>query len=168
MRRFDFEVLPMGINNRNYPGAFTGNVEMVIKSILYGKTLHLYSGTSLIGDERVDIEHPNATLNIRVEDFLQNDNRQWDWVLLDPPYAIQRANLKLKDYGEKDSLSGNVKWRRILKWYCAKHTENVLWLDFCAPNYPGFYRKKLWLFMPGGYHTVRVLSWLKREMKPLL
>lgn len=168
MRKFEFEVLPMGINRKDYPGAFTDNVAWVIKSVLYGKVLHLYSGSSLLGNERVDIKHPNATLNMRVEDFLQNDDREWDWVLLDPPYAIQRADLKLKDYGEKDSLSGNVKLRRMLKWYCAKHTENVLWLDFCAPNYPGFYRKKLWLFIPGGYHTVRVLSWLKREMKPLL
>jgi len=29
-------------------------------------------------------------------------------------------------------------------------------------------RKKLWLLLPGGYHNVRVLSWLKREMKLLL
>jgi len=48
------------------------------------------------------------------------------------------------------------------------HTENVLWLDQCAPNFGGFGRKKLWVFIPGGWMNVRVLSWLKREMKPLL
>ena len=168
MKKLEVEVLPMGINNKGYPGAFTLQVESVIKSVLYGKVLHLYSGTSLIGNIRVDIEHPNATINCRVEDFLQTDNSQWDFVLLDPPYAITRANLKLKEYGEHANLSGNVKWRRIMKWYCAKHSGNVLWLDYCAPNLPGFKRQKLWLFLPGGYHTVRVLSWLKREMKPLL
>lgn len=168
MRRFEFEVLGMGMNRGNYPGAFTPNVKAIIKSVIYGRVLHLYSGASLIGDERIDIEHPNASLNMRVEDFLQEDKRQWDFVLLDPPYAITRANLKLKEYGERDNLSGNVKWWRILKQYCQAHTENVLWLDMCAPMIRGFARKKLWLLLPGGFHTVRVLSWLKREMKPML
>ena len=47
-------------------------------------------------------------------------------------------------------------------------TGHVLWLDFCAPTISGFYRRKLWLVLPGGFHTVRVLSWLQQEMKPLL
>jgi len=158
--------MQMGINNSGYPGAFTKPVKQIIKSVIYGKVLHLYSGSSLIGDERVDLEHPNATINCRVENFIREDIRDWDWCLLDPPYAIQRANLKLGAYGEYRSLSGNTLLRAAIRRYCQNHVDNILWLDMCAPSIKGFGRKKLWLLLPGSFCTVRVLSWLKREMKP--
>ena len=89
MRKFEFEVLGMGMNTSDYPGAFTEPVKQIIKSVIYGNVLHLYSGSSFIGDERIDLEHPHATKNMRVEDFIEGDTRTWDWCLLDPPYAIQ-------------------------------------------------------------------------------
>ena len=88
--------------------------------------------------------------------------------MLDPPYQIASADTKLNDYGIKSAASSNVVLRRKLKHYFQRHTDNILWLDICAPSIRGFYRKKLWLVLTGGFHTVRVLSWLKREMKPLL
>jgi len=161
MNKFDFEVLGMGMNTSGYPGAFTVPVQRVIESVLYGRILHLYSGSSLIGEERIDIEHPNATKHCRVEEFIEHDERDWDWVLLDPPYAIKSLK-KLKDYGERSSLSSNVKWRNLIREYMIKHTQNVLWLNFCAPMIEEFIREKLWLFLPGGFHAVRVLSWLRK------
>ena len=167
MRKFDFEVLGLGMNNSGYPGAFTEPVKQIIKSIIYGRVLHLYSGSSLIGNERIDLEHPNATQNRRVEDFIRDDKGDWDWCLLDPPYAITRRK-KLDAYAETASLSADVQWRNYIKQYFREHIDNVLWLDYCAPTIIGFRRKTLWLLLPGGFHNVRVLSWLKREMKPLL
>ncbi len=167
MKRFDLEALPMGVNDGKYAGSFTSTVKSIIKSVLQGSVLHLYSGSSFMGDERVDLAHPNATLNCKVEEFIGNDRREWDWCLLDPPYAISQKS-KLRDYEEVGSLSGNVAWRRQIKEYLRHHVDNVLWLDFCAPTILGFGRQKLWLLLPGGFHTVRVLSWLKREMKPLI
>jgi len=167
LRKFDFEVLGLGMNSSGYPGAFTKPVQIIIKSVLYGNVLHLYSGSSLIGDERIDLEHNNATKNMRVEDFLKEDTRNWDWVLLDPPYAITRRK-KLEQYAETASLSADVQWRNYIKQWFREHTDNLLWLDYCAPMITGFGRKKLWLLLPGGFHNVRVLSWLEREMKPLL
>lgn len=139
----------------------------IIKSVLYGKILHLYSGSSFIGDVRIDLEHPNATHNCRVEDFIQNDGDKFDWVLLDPPYAITRRK-KLDKYAESASLSSDVKWRNEIKNYFRTHTENILWLDYCAPQVKGFRRKKIWLLLPGGYHHVRCLSWLQKEMEILI
>lgn len=167
MRKFEFEVIGMGMNSSNYPGAFTEPVKKIIKSVVSGKVLHLYSGSSLIGDERVDLEHPNATRNCRVEEFLGEDSRDWDWCLLDPPYAITRRK-KLDKYAETASLSADVVWRNSIKDYFRRHISNILWLDYCAPFIVGFRRKKLWLLLPGGYHNVRVLSWLQREMDLLL
>lgn len=167
MRRFEFEVLGMGMNTSGYPGAFTKPVHDIIKSVIYGSVLHLYSGSSLIGTERVDLDHPNATVNIRVEEYLKRNEDNWDWVLLDPPYAITRRK-KLEKYAETASLSADVQWRNKIKQWFREHTDNILWLDYCAPMITGFRRQKLWLLLPGGYHNVRVLSWLKREMRPLL
>ena len=167
MRRFEFEVLGLGMNSTDYPGAFTKPVQDIIKTTVAGSVLHLYSGSSLIGDERIDLEHPNATTHCRVEDFIQADERLWDWILLDPPYAITQQK-KLAAYAETASLSANVIWRTQIKDYFRRHTQNILWLDFCAPMIEGFCRRKLWLLLPGGYHSVRVLSWLEKEMELLL
>jgi len=166
MRKFEIEALPMGVNDGKYAGSFTPTVKSIIKSVISGDVLHLYSGSSFIGSERVDLAHANATKNCKVEDFIQQDERTWDWCILDPPYAITQKS-KLSDYEEVGSLSGNVSWRRQIKEYLRHHADNILWLDFCAPTITGFRREKLWLLLPGGFHTVRVLSWLKREMKPL-
>ena len=168
MRKFDIEVLGMGFNNSDYSGAFTLPVVNIIRSHISGKVLHLFSGSSFIGDERVDIEHPNATLKCDVKEFIESDNRHWDWVILDPPYNITRAGAKLKGYGLVGCVASDVIFRRYLKTFFQEHTDNILWLDICAPVVKGFRREKMWLLLPGGFHTVRVLSWLKREMKPLL
>jgi len=168
MRKFEFEVLGMGTNNSGYPGAFTPAIQKLISNLVSGKVLHLFSGSSLIGDERIDIEHPNATCHQDIKDFIATDMRTWDWTILGPPYAIIRAKSKLATYGKAKAIRSDVPFRRKLKAYLSSHTDNILWLDFCAPLVPSFNRQKLWLVLPGGFHTVRVLSWLKREMKPLL
>jgi hypothetical protein len=167
MKKFEVEAIGLGFNNSDYPGAFTPTIEQLIKSTINGKVLHLFSGSSLIGDERVDLEHPSATINQDVGIFLIEDNRNWNWVLLDPPYGLYRVGSKLKEYANDKSLAGNLVLARALKRYCQMHTDNILWLDICAPMIKGFHRRKLWLCLPGGMHIVRVLSWLERVSKPM-
>lgn len=168
MRRFEFEVLGLGFNNSGYPGAFTKPVETTIKNHISGRVLNLFSGSSFMGDERVDISHPNATINCDVKQFIEADKRNWDWILLDPPYNITRVGTKLKGYGLSGCVMSDVNFQRKLKAYFQRYASNILWLDICAPVVRGFRREKLWLFLPGGFHTVRVLSWLKREMDLLI
>jgi hypothetical protein len=168
VKRFKFEVMGMGFNNSSYPGAFTKPIEDIIRNHIAGTVLHLFSGSSLIGDTRVDINHKNATLNYDVKDFIKTDKEHWDWVILDPPYNITRVGTKLKGYGLSGCVASDVSFRRALKAYFQEHTENVMWLDICAPMVKGFQCEKLWLLLPGGFYTVRVLTWLKREMKPLI
>lgn len=167
MRKFEHEVLSLGIASGNYAGEYTPSVIRVIKGLVDGKILQLYSGSSLIGQERIDISHPNATRNCRVEDFVLSDNHDWDWVILDPPYGITQPARKIPDYGEYGNPLGNAKTRRMLRHYFQLHASNVLWLDYSAPIIEGFCREKLWFFIPVGFQYIRVLSWLKREMKPL-
>jgi len=168
MRKFDIEAIGMGTNNTGYPGAFPQAIQSLILGLITENTLHLFSGSSKIGKVRVDLEHPNATINCDIRQFIVTDDGHYEWTILDPPYAIIRSEKKLATYGSSKAISSDVLFRRRLKQYLQRHTENILWLDFCAPIIKGFYRKKLWLVLPGGFHTVRVLSWLQWEMKPLM
>lgn len=168
MRKFELEAVSMGISPGGYPGAFTIPVKRLIQDTISGKVLHLYSGSSFIGDERIDIEHPNATQNIDVYDFVKTDDRQWDFVILDPPYQLKQQEQKQKGYGKKLSMIQDVKVRRAIRAYFHLHVDNILWLDYCAPIMQGFGRKKLWLLIPLSFERVRILSWLKRENGALL
>lgn len=168
MRKFELDCLSGIPLVNDYQGAFPLAVDTIIRRLINGKVLHLFSGSSLIGEERIDIEHKNATLNCNVKEFIKTDQRQWDWAILDPPYDITRKDVKLPSYGLRGAVTSDVIFRRNLKQYFQKHTDNILWLDICAPMIKGFSRQKLWLILSGGFHTVRILSWLKREMKPLL
>ena len=175
-KNFEIEISGLGMNNTGYPGAFTPTVNNIIQEIqnsLYQtlasysepkmvQILHLFSGVSKIGDVRVDIERPEATDNIDVLDFIQSDTRHWDLVILDPPYEIKTTS-KLSEYGKTSSVAANVPLRTALVQYFIKHCDNVVWLDMCAPLFEGFNREKLWFLFPGGYRTVRILSWLKRR-----
>ena len=160
-KNFDIEVTGMGFNITGYPGAFTPVVKNIIEKTIHCKILHLFSGQSEIGEERIDIKHVNATKKINVKDFLRVNNQNWDWVLLDPPYNLMKKN-KTREYKIQQPFSADVKLRNLLRNYCIKHTENILWLDYCAPMVKGFRRKKLWLLLPGGFHNVRILSWLTK------
>lgn len=158
-KNFDIEVTGMGFNITGYPGAFTPTVKKIIEDTIYGKVLHLFSGQSEIGEERIDIEHINATKRMNVKDFLKTDNRNWDWILLDPPYKIIRK-IKTKEYKIQQPFSADVELRNLIRDYSIKHTNQILWLDYCAPMVKGFNRRKLWFLLPGGFHNIRILSWL--------
>lgn len=167
---FDVEICGMGNNKGNYPGAFTPRIEMIIKETIKfnghssDRVLHLFSGKSFIGHERIDLETPEATKRTGVLDFIKEDTRQWEWVILDPPYEIKRKS-KIEEYARTSSVAADVVLRRELEKYFNRSTQNVLWLDMCAPLPNGFKRKQLWFLFPGGYHTVRILSWLiKRDI----
>lgn len=157
---FDIEIGGLGMNRTGYPGGFTPTVQRIINQVIYGKVLHLFSGVSKIGDIRIDIEREEATHREDVLEFIENDVRRWDFVILDPPYELNKKS-KIEVYGRTSSIAADVFLRNKLADYFLNHTNNVLWLDMCAPLPKGFKRKKLWFLFPGGYHTLRVLSWLE-------
>ena len=163
---FELEVLGMGFNITGYPGAFTPTVKRIIEQTISGRILHLFSGQSTLGTERIDIQHFNATKNIEVKEYLRwedkNWGREWDWILLDPPYNLM-GKTKTREYKIQQPFSADVELRNLIRDYALKYTTNVLWLDYCAPMIKGFKRKKLWLLLPGGFHNVRILSWLIKE-----
>lgn len=167
MRRFEFEVLGMRSNDTAYAGGFSLTVREIVKEFIGGKVLHLFSGASVIGDIRIDATNSNATNNMAVDAFLASDERYWDWVILDPPYKLANTGSAAPHYDMPIAVSQNIPFRRKLENYLRNHTDNVFWLDICAPLPKGFRRHKVWFLFPGGYRPLRVLSWLKREMRPL-
>lgn len=160
------EVKPIsqGFPVSDYDGAFPMKVERQIKMLAGSPCLHLFSGSSKIGDERVDFAHPNATIKGDVIEFLKHDDRQWKWVVIDPPYKIDNAAKKLSDYQDYTAISASIPKRDAICSYLKGHAENILWLDRVSPLVWGFYRKKVWLFIHlNGWNNVRVLTWLARQ-----
>jgi hypothetical protein len=164
MERFEHEVKFLGFQRKNYPGSFSIEVEKIIKSIIKSPCLHLFSGKSKLGDERIDFSSKEATKNMDVFEFIKQDNKNWKWCILDPPYNIDKPQQKLKGYSNITPVSASIPKRNALSEYFLKHVENILWLDLCAPLPEGFQRIKLWFLLPGSYRHVRVLSWLKRKI----
>ena len=166
---FEIEVLGLGNADGNYPGEFTQPVKDIINYTIKDakQVLHLFSGISTIGQVRVDLECPQATDKKDVIDFIKADTRYWDFIVLDPPYEIHRKS-KIEEYARASSVAADVSFRRKLQDYFQSHTDNILWLDMCAPLPKGFKRKKLWFLFPGAYHTIRILSWLTKYQSPLL
>lgn len=162
---FPVLVKAMGIPSGGYPGMFPPTVEQDIRAIVRSPCLHLFSGSSLIGDVRVDLAHPSATLHMDVLEYLGTTeaDRSWEYVLLDPDYEIVRKPMKLRGHARYDSIGGNLLLRRVIEDYLIGHARNVLWLDQCAPRPPGFHRRRLTVYLPGGYNAPRFLSWLARS-----
>jgi len=62
--------------------------ERLYAKLCKGKILHLFSGTSLLGDVRVDIDNPMATHKIDLQEGkLPFQNLEFDTVISDPPWA---------------------------------------------------------------------------------
>lgn len=159
--QYQVEVKGLGFPSTDYPGAFSPGVNRLLLKVTANSqsVLHLFSGSSLIGHKRIDASRHEATSRQDVLDFITTDIKNWDFVILDPPYEIRRKS-KLQAYSKSISLSSDVILRRRLCSYFREHVTNILWLDLCAPLPAGFIRQKLWFFLPGEYHPVRVLSWL--------
>ncbi|MFH1231238.1 MAG: hypothetical protein V1709_07045 [Planctomycetota bacterium] len=164
MRKFAYELIGMGTAQGNYDGEFTPTVKHLILSHIKkepGKVLHLFSGASTIGDVRIDIDNPNATHNMAVEDYLEQSNDIFKWVLLDPPYLVESHDLK--GYKISKAFSADVPARQQFQEWAQEHTEFIIWLDLCAPMPAGFKRDKIYVLLHGGYRNVRVLSILKNR-----
>ena len=162
------EVKPefMGIQNAGYPGAFPPKVEARIRKLVASPCLHLFSGRSKIGDVRVDLERPEATVNMDVFDYLIRGpgcDRQWKWILADPPYRLTEPNRKLLGHAQTYSVAANIVLRSALSDFFQRYTENILWFDQCIPPIKGFRWEKVWLYHLWSWGNIRALTWLKRK-----
>jgi len=163
MLNFEIEAVHFGIPKGTYAGQFSPAIDKIIKKTISGRTLHLFSGSSLIGDERIDLAHSNATKRMNVFEFIEQNKEEWDFCVLDPPYKSMEGARKLVKstaWAGHKPVSGNTLYRRIMAAFFLKHCKNVLWFDYVTPCPKGFERKKVWFIYNDGYRNVRALSWL--------
>jgi hypothetical protein len=113
---------------------------------------------------RVDLDHPTATHHADVLEFVDRAEakQKWEWIVLDPDYY--KKPLHRKEYAKRfcGGLAGDVKKQQKIKAFLTKHAENIIWFDVVAPLLPGFEIYKMWVYLPGGFFRVRVLTWYKR------
>lgn len=149
-----------------YKGSFHPNVEKVIRNVIGNKyCVHLFSGSSQIGNIRVDIDNPNATNNQNVYDFIQEYQlRETNSILLlDPDYHLKRNDLKLKPHGIKESLAGNVLAHKLFYSFLDRnHFDEILLLDLCSPSFSNYKEKHFWRVKYQGWVHNRTLTLYSR------
>jgi hypothetical protein len=87
------KLVKVGNGSDEYPGNFTKQEITIINRFKKGKTLNLFSGRSLIGNERIDFSCKEATINQDVFEFLKKNDLYFDTVILDPPYNSNFARI---------------------------------------------------------------------------
>jgi hypothetical protein len=90
------DVIYSNVSNADYPGKFTNFEINIIKFYMRGFTLHLFSGTSDIGDIRIDFSRKEATHNMDVFKFLAKNIDKLigkvKTIILDAPYNKKFAD----------------------------------------------------------------------------
>ena len=155
----EVECLGLGTSDGSYPGVWTNRLKRIVMKTIQSPTLHLFSGSSDVGDERIDYSHEKATIRDDVFHFIRNDKRTWKFVVIDPPYELENP----MKYDKPKAISSDVPLRRELSKWLMNHAENIIWIDFCSPVFTGFRRKKTWIFFPGGFHRIRIMTLLERK-----
>lgn len=172
--RMKAEIIFGGLHKGEYPGAFPPKIEKIIRELVSKDkpVLHLFSGSSMIGDVRVDINpDSNATHKVDVFEFLKSDESQslWKWVIADPDYSDEQMHRLKRTAGiSSQGIGGDVYKSRALKLFMIKWAQNILWLDRRMPKFSNcFERRYVWLVNQGGWHDVRILQWLSIKSKRL-
>jgi hypothetical protein len=163
------EVIFGGMGRGDYPGAFPPKVEEIIRSCIgnSNSVVHFFSGSSRIGQVRIDLGHENATHRGDVFDLLKRKDpaiwHEWEWLVADPDYCEEQERRLARERG---FMIGDrfADWRdeRLIEELVERFVENVLWLDRRMPHFKGLEFKKIWLVWQGGWRNIRVLTWQSR------
>ena len=157
---------------KGYKGSFHPNVEKVIKEIIKDRfCVHLFSGSSKIGNVRIDIDNPNATINQNVYDFIQEYKLEESnaVLLLDPDYHLKRNDLKLKTHGIKESLAGNVLAHKLFyKFLDNNDFKEILLLDLCSPTFKNYKEEHFWRVKYQGWVHNRTLTLYRKTNSSLI
>lgn len=156
------DLINVGMGTSGYQGDFTKHEIDIIKNEMNGKkTLHLFSGSSTLGDERIDFDNPNATHKGDVFEFLrdyENKEEKAKVVVLDPPYLHEKS---IKEYTKAENIYRSQQSKVKLKkedLFHAFDPENPQQtrelFDLIAKNVkPEKIVMKSWnYYVPEGYH----------------
>jgi hypothetical protein len=134
-------------NGGKYPGSFTKKEYDWLKTYALGSVLHLFSGSSVFGDVRVDLANPNATHQQDVFEFLRTNTRPFDSVVLDPPYNAKFAERYAALF------NGKAAHQFIIFAQCQKTTDLWTLLHHLSPR--RILLKSWNWYIVKGYHMFR-------------
>jgi hypothetical protein len=174
VKKNTLEIITVGNGNKEYYGNFTKKENQIIKSNLFGKTLHLFSGKSKIGNVRVDYKYGNIRsdvfeyLELLIPEYLKLHNEQFGTVLIDAPYNQKFADKyqKIGNTPEQFIIFANSRdTTRLFKLINEKIKPKRIILkswNYYVPN--NYYLKKGYLCYAGGYRKPTLLLILDKQI----
>ena len=177
------DVITVSNGSNKYPGDFTNKEILIIKKYAKGRIINLFSGSSTIGDFRIDFAHSNATENSDVFDWLENLGIGFkiyhqQSVIIDAPYNKRFADKynalnqfqTLDNSLEQFIIFANSKKTTLLFELIRKKIDpNIIilksWNYYILPDYT---LKKGYICYAGGYRKSTFLLILeKRAMETI-
>jgi len=153
------------VNQTGYQGGFPETVERKIEKLASkeDKVLHLFSGSSKVGDIRVDINpESNANCVMDVRDFFETEEarQKWDLVIADPDYNKNQA----KKLDRPESLVSTQIWSNQggitekFQDFFDSYAKKVLWFDYRVPKIDNFELERAWIFHRWYLGKIRALT----------
>ena len=161
------EIINVGNGSNQYPGDFTKEENQIILRNCKGKVLHLFSGSSEIGDLRIDFTHKNATHKWDVFEFLEYNNLQdFNTIIIDAPYNKRFADKyqKIGNTPKQFIIFADTKRTTKLFYYINIINPEIIilksWNYYCLKRYK---IKSCYICYSGGFRKSTFLIIMKRE-----
>ncbi len=160
----NLEIINVGNGTKEYPGNFTKKEIQIIRYACKGRSLHLFSGKSSIGNIRVDFKYGNIKSD--VFEYLEQCSRDFDTVILDPPYNQKFGDKyqKIGDTPKQFVIFANTKDTTRL-WDLIREKINPEIIILKSWNYyipKGYKLQKGYLCYAGGYRKPTILLIFKK------
>lgn len=160
------KIITIGNNKSNFVGAFVNKEIIIIKEWIKPPCLNLFSGSSLIGEERIDISHENATLNCDVFEYLDLAPNTFNTILIDAPYNKKYEEI-YNTHGQKFTnfsiFANTPKTSLLWKLISKLSPERIIlksWNYYILRNYDF---NDGYLCYPGGYRKPTILLKMTRK-----
>ena len=172
------EVITVSNGSNKYPGDFTNKEIEIITKYAKGRIINLFSGSSTIGNFRIDFSHPNATENDDVFNWLEGLDGGFkiyyqQSVIIDAPYN-KRFGDKYNALNQFQTLNNSLeqfiifanskKTTLLFDLIRNKIDPNIIILK--SWNYyvlPGYTLKKGYICYAGGYRKATFLLILEKR-----
>ena len=166
------ELIKVGNGSSDYPGNFTKKEIQIIKKYAKGRIINLFSGSSKIGNFRIDYSNSNTTKNMDVFEWLESlyisfKNYNNQSVIIDAPYN-QRFADKYKKIGNTQKqfiiFANNKGTTKLFNLIKEKINPKIIiiksWNYYCIAGYEV---KKCYVCYPGGYRKSTFLIVMEKK-----
>ena len=164
------KLIKVGNGSAEYPGNFTKKEIRIIKNKIEGKTLHLFSGKSDIGEVRIDYKYGNFRVDVIYYLKCVSKNA-FQTIIIDAPYNQKFADIyqKLGNTPDQFIIFADTKKTtelfELVDYLCPDLIILKSWNYYCLPRYE---IKESYLCYPGGYRKSTILLIMKRKQMKLI